>query len=127
MQYKRRNCRRRIYGKLLYYTAIAFDGDTRVVPVEVNVSDSTNASDAGIRLADALENNHLRHVLVLSDGQLVNGTELVQGLNSCLTMHVAATRGLEGDGALFEKTLVLNQKGESKEGLITALGLYGKV
>jgi hypothetical protein len=108
------------------YTAIAFDGDTRVVPVEVNVNNNLSASDAGIQLADALGNNHLRHVLVLSDGQIVNGTELVQGLNSCLPMHVAATGGLAGDGALFEKTLVLNQKGEPKEGLITALGLYGK-
>src|SRR5208283_907554 len=55
----------------------------------------------------------LIHVLVISDGLSVNGSELVRGLKENLPEAVTITGGLAGDGERFKDTLVV-------------LGLYGK-
>ena len=80
--------------------------------------------DAGKRLAGQLSHENLVHVMVFSDGRIVNGTQLVSGLNSFLPASVAVTGGLVGDGAEFKKTLVgFNEPG--REGNIVAIGFYG--
>jgi hypothetical protein len=66
----------------------------------------------------------LAHVLVLSDGSSVNGSDLVRGLIRYLPTGVAATGGLAGDGARFGATLVFNN-GVPEKGAIAAVGLYG--
>jgi hypothetical protein len=64
-------------------------------------------------------------VFVLSDGALVNGTELALGFNEVLPPAVALTGGLAGDGARFEKTLVgLDER--PIPGRIVAIGFYGR-
>lgn len=79
---------------------------------------------AGRALADALDPEGLVHVLVLSDGLHVNGSELVQGLSERLPRGVAATGGLSADGSSFERTLV-GVDGEVGEGMVVAVGFYG--
>jgi hypothetical protein len=83
-----------------------------------------HSRDAGIRLAGMLPKEGLVHVLVLSDGQRVNGSDLVAGLRLALPPNVQITGGLAGDGARFEHTLVLVD-GDAKEGRIGVVGLYG--
>jgi hypothetical protein len=62
---------------------------------------------------------------VVSDGQLVNGTELARGLNERLDRAVTITGGLAGDGERFEKTRVgLDEI--PVPGRIVVVGLYGK-
>jgi hypothetical protein len=80
---------------------------------------------AGATLAQALPAAGLRHVFVLSDGQRVNGSELVRGMLRHLPPGVQVTGGLAGDGARFERTLVLAD-GQPTEGVVAALGLYGE-
>jgi hypothetical protein len=64
-------------------------------------------------------------VLILSDGSLVNGSDLVDGVNESLKGKILITGGLAGDGAEFVSTLTgLNNKPE--KGLIVAIGFYGK-
>ncbi|MFO0984063.1 MAG: FIST N-terminal domain-containing protein [Planctomycetota bacterium] len=79
---------------------------------------------AGAALARQLAAPTLRSVLVLSDGLSVNGSELVQGLNSVLPEHVVVTGGLAGDGDRFQRTWVIEQ-GVPKTGYVTAVGLCG--
>jgi hypothetical protein len=63
-------------------------------------------------------------VLVLSDGSMVNGSELARGLNSENHKGVPITGGLAGDAARFERTLCgLNDRLES--GMVVVIGLYG--
>lgn len=86
--------------------------------------DGEASARAGAAVAQALPSAGLRHVLVLSDGQRVNGSELVRGMLRRLPPGVRVTGGLAGDGPRFEQTLVLAD-GEPREGVIAALGLYG--
>ncbi len=106
-------------------TAIQFDGNTHVKAAEAVISDSIDSKTAGSNLSKELNQEGLRHVLILSDGQVVNGTELVEGLNEGLPESITATGGLAGDGARFEKTIVIDSEGNGRSGIVVALGFYG--
>jgi hypothetical protein len=67
----------------------------------------------------------LRHLFVLSDGLLVNGSALVEGLKSALPEDVTVTGGLSGDGDRFQETLVVLD-GPPESGIIAAVGFYGE-
>jgi hypothetical protein len=107
----------------LVSTAVRFE-DTRIQSASVSMSQVSDSSEAGRQLAAALPPEGLVHVFVISDGQQVNGSELVRGLLEKLPERVQVTGGLAGDGARFEKTLVF-ANGEAMEGVISAIGLYG--
>jgi len=71
-----------------------------------------------------IKNRDLKNVRVISDGQKVNGSELVEGLEEGLPAEVIITGGFAGDGARFNKTLVgLNES--PIEGRIIVIGFYG--
>ncbi|MDQ8160326.1 MAG: FIST N-terminal domain-containing protein, partial [Gemmatimonadota bacterium] len=78
----------------------------------------------GAELAGALRADDLVHVLVLSEGLQVNGSELLAGLREQLPAHVLVTGGLAADGAQFEKTSVCIDGG-CAEHAVAAIGLYG--
>lgn len=104
-------------------TAVCFE-KTEIKTAAVQVSDFKNSREAGKHLAVALEIEGLKNVLVISDGQKVNGSELVEGLKECLPPEVLITGGLAGDGSRFKKTLVgLNES--PVEGRIVVIGFYG--
>lgn len=118
-----------IYGtevtdETLVATAVAFD-HTRLHGVSLNLDDVINSYQAGERLANSLPHEELVHVLVFSDGQNVNGSELVSGLTEHLPAGVTLTGGLAGDGDRFQETLVL-WDGPPKPNIIAVLGLYGE-
>jgi hypothetical protein len=118
-----------IYGtevtdETLVATAIAFE-HTRLHGVSLKLSDVSNSFEAGERLANSLPRESLVHVLVISDGQNVNGSELVSGLTQHLPVGVTLTGGLAGDGDRFQETLVL-WDGPPEPNIIAVLGLYGE-
>jgi hypothetical protein len=116
----------RIYDNTLSAMALRFEGDTRVRTVETEVSEAGQSREAGRRLAEDLAAGgpDLKGVFVLSDGLLVNGSELVAGFNGILPPDVAVTGGLAGDGSRFERTWVLRDGGP-RTGAVTAVGFYG--
>lgn len=86
-----------------------------------------NAEDSfavGERLVQQLPKEGLRAIFVLSDGLKVNGSRLVQGINSGLPKQVVVTGGLAGDGPNFKQTWVI-QDGEVTSDVVTAVGFYG--
>lgn len=88
----------------------------------------TQAGDsraAGQRLAASLIAPDLKGVLLLSDGLVVNGSELVAGLIDSLPAGIQITGGLAGDAARFEHTWVLVD-GKPARQCITAIGFYGQ-
>jgi hypothetical protein len=118
-----------IYGtevtdETLVSTAIAFE-HTRLHGVSLNLDDVTDSYQAGERLANSLPHDSLVHVLVFSDGQKVNGSELVSGLTQNLPAGVTLTGGLAGDGDRFQETLVL-WDGPPEPNIIAVIGLYGE-
>lgn len=77
-----------------------------------------------MRLAQQLDQHNLSNVLIISDGQHVNGSELVRGLQRSLGTNTLITGGLAGDGVRFTKTLVgLNN--DASENFIGAVAFYG--
>jgi len=113
----------RVYDDTIVATAVRFE-HTNFKIHQVKLSEVDGSVQAGERLAEALDHKGLVHVFVLSDGQHVNGSELVRGLISKLPKSVQVTGGLAGDGARFERTLVFANN-EANEGAVSIMGFYG--
>lgn len=105
-------------------TAIEFEKSSKVSIQRINIVETQNSFTAGQALAKALEKDQLKHVFLISDGHLVNGSELVKGMVSTLPHSIPLTGGLAGDGTRFEKTIV-GLNATPKEGEIVAIGFYG--
>lgn len=117
----------------LVVTAVQFE-HSQFVSVQVDLKHTPGGFEAGEEIARKLPRSvrdpatgteeKLAHVLVLSDGLKVNGTDLVAGLVNHLPEGITPTGGLAGDGARFGETLVFRD-GVPEKDTITALGLYG--
>lgn len=103
---------------------IAFEFEkTKIVSHQINTDNCTNCFDSGIKLMEKFDKTDLSYVFVLSDGNTVNGSQLVNGLNS-VAGKIKVSGGLAGDGVNFTSTLVgLNE--EPSENNIIAIGFYG--
>lgn len=104
-------------------TAIQFE-HTQIRTASVELKAFPSRRDAGEFLARELMEDDLGLVFVLADGQNVNGSALVEGMNKVLREKVPVTGGLAGDGASFRKTLV-GLNAAPQPGMIVAFGLYG--
>lgn len=112
------------YESSVAITAIEFE-KTAIKAKEVAITQFENSFEAGQFLMQNLKGKHLKWVLVISDGNEVNGSEFVKGINSERPQGVLVTGGLAGDGINFKKTVVgLNKKPIS--GKIAAIGFYGE-
>jgi len=105
-------------------TAMALE-KTRIRTVATEIAGAAESFSVGRELAGRLAGPDLAHVFVVSDGSLVNGTELARGFNECLPSGVSVTGGLAGDGVRFEKTVVgLDEP--PRVGRVVAVGFYGR-
>jgi hypothetical protein len=126
-------CGTEVSDDALVTTAIHFD-HTHVRSAQVSLDVNSDSQTAGEFLSQWLPHSvgverdcrqeKLAHVLVLSDGLGVNGSDLVRGLMKHLPEGVTVTGGLAGDGARFETTLVF-KNGDPQKSVIAAVGLYG--
>ncbi len=105
-------------------TAIELEA-ARVEARKEPIAAAADSAGVGRRLAASLSGNGLSHVLVLSDGLAVNGSELVRGLSGTLPPNVAVTGGLAGDGGRFARTVACLD-GPSHGSQVVAVGLYGE-
>ena len=86
------------------------------------IGDSFNC---GQKLAKAFPRNDLSGLYIISEGLLVNGTELIAGVYAGLPDHVPVAGGLAGDGSNFKATYVLGPNGPTS-GLVAGVAFYGK-
>ena len=107
----------------LVATALSFER-SRVSTASVAIGSMAESADAGRELAAQLDPTGLRHVLVLSEGLHVNGSELVRSLTEALPKGVAVTGGLAGDGSRFQHTAVALD-GRPHGDRVVAIGFYG--
>ncbi len=103
--------------------AIRFD-NTVFKTASVTTADFGNSYDAAKALVGLLPQQDLSCIFVLSDGSVVNGSELVKGLNDATANQVLITGGLAGDAADFQSTLV-GLNAPPSNGKIAAVGFYG--
>lgn len=105
--------------------AVAIQFESTEVRAEcADVSDASESEAVGRSLGQCLASPMLRHVLVLSDGLCINGTQLARGLRASLPAGVGTTGGLAGDGARFERTLVGLGRSVAPHRVV-AIGFYG--
>ena len=126
-------CGAQVFDESIVITAIRFEY-TQIKDVQVQLKEVESSCQAGEYLAKALPStlpslgangeDKLVHVLVLSEGLKVNGSDLVRGLTSQLPSGTTVTGGLAGDGDRFEETIVFGDSEPLKE-TIAAVGLYG--
>lgn len=104
-------------------TAVQFE-KTAIRTARVVLDDFPNSREAGRELARQLNCPGLAHILVISDGVRVNGSELTKGLGDVAPSNVSITGGLSGDGARFQHTLVCDGD-DCRSGTIVGVGLVG--
>lgn len=112
-----------VYDYTMVATALYFE-KTCLKAISLPIIPNQSSQELGIKLFSMLQASELAHVLVISDGMVVNGSELVDGFNLNNNMHIPITGGLAGDGDRFKHTFTgLNQI--PSEGNVTAVGFYG--
>lgn len=126
-------CGAQVFDDSIVTTAISFE-HTQIKDVQLYLDQVNSSYQAGEHLAKALpltmpsltisRENKLVHVLILSEGLKVNGSDLVRGLISQLPKGTTITGGLAGDGDRFGETLTFGDSEPSKE-TIAVVGLYG--
>ncbi len=103
--------------------AISFD-KTKISVQQDNIKNHSNSKELGQSTAQQFNQDGLQYLMVVSDGNLINGDDLIEGIKSVIHPDVCISGGLAGDGARFEKTLV-GLYPDVKEGNLVLLGLYG--
>ncbi|HEX5126645.1 MAG TPA: FIST N-terminal domain-containing protein [Rhodocyclaceae bacterium] len=105
--------------------AIAIRFDTTKLKLACRSVDGVDASSrCGVAIGHALEGDGLAGIFVLSDGLVVNGSELVAGITSVVGHDIPLTGGLAGDGAEFGETLVGADDAPHPH-RVAAIGFYG--
>lgn len=112
-----------VYDDSLVVTALEL-ASTPIKVIRASSDQFDSSFDAGVSLAGSLSKDHLKYVMVISDGQQVNGTELVNGLSRELPETVLITGGMAGDGDRFEETIVWHND-TIEAGDIVICGFYG--
>jgi hypothetical protein len=116
--------RQQVHDGTLALTALRFDR-ARAHGVATDIRGMGDSFGAGARLAESLPAEGLRHVLVFGTGVHINGSALVEGLQSRLAPAVQISGGLAGDGGAFVETFTLGN-GRSASDQLVAVGLYGE-
>ena len=98
---------------------------TRIKKCCYKLKDVSESYVAGEMLARELQSEDLKHVFILSDGIDVNGTRLIEGVNSVYDQKINVSGGLAGDNAAFKKTFVADMENHFVSNCISAFGFYG--
>ena len=113
----------KVLDNTLCITAISF-ASTQIQSNLINIQQHNNSFEAGKHLFKSLVSQGLKSIFLVSDGTMVNGSDLIAGLNSENDIGVTISGGLAGDGSNFESTLTgLNET--VGQGNIIAIGFYG--
>ena len=106
-------------------TAIEFEKSSFIIK-KANLFDfGEDSYSIGKDLIQQLDLEDLKHIFVISEGSFVNGSRLIEGIESKLPGEVKITGGICGDNDKFEKTLVSFQT-DPAEGEIIIIGFYGE-
>ncbi len=113
-----------VYDESAVITVISFE-NTTLKTASLNLDGFKDSFELGKSLIQQFDTNGLTSILILSDGLLVNGSQLVGGMEAGNLGKVLITGGLAGDGTQFDNTLV-GLNGIPKIGTVAAVGFYGE-
>ena len=112
-----------VYDNSIVATAIELE-QSRLKCVKTHISEHVSSFDAGLFLKEQLQSDDLSGIFIISDGLMVEGSELVRGFNHENTKNIPITGGLAGDAARFQNTYTSLNEAPGK-GNIIAVGFYG--
>jgi len=98
---------------------------TRLRQASARFSEGADIRAIGQSLAQDLWREDLRGLMVMAEGLLLNGSELIEGLAVVIPAKVPVFGGLAGDGGRFQNTLVISGKVPTAK-TVTAVGFYGE-
>jgi len=105
-------------------TAMSLEHGTVEVSVK-DFSEDDNQEEITHALVQALPQEGLKHLFLLSDGLNTNGSALAKGANNAVEDTISITGGLAGDGTEFEETWII-ANAEAKQNRMVAVGFYGE-
>lgn len=105
-------------------TAIEFEKSTYTIFRENSIDHNKDAIQLGKKLIKKVPKEGLKHVFIISEGSFVNGSALIEGLETMIN-DVAITGGLCGDDSRFEKT-ISGYNENPKEGEVILIAFYGE-
>lgn len=111
-----------VYDDSLSVTAIEFKNTNTAVVAKTIESD--DVYELAQSLIEKLPLTDLKYLLVLSDGQVVNGSKLAEALTELLPNDVIITGGLAGDGTNFTETYTRCNASVSDKQVVLC-GFYG--
>lgn len=98
---------------------------TNLKLVHEHLTKEEDSKKTGESIKQKLMADDLRHILVLSIGHSVNGTELVEGLNEKNNKAISVSGGLAGDSTRFEQTWTYTKEHGLCTDRVAAIGFYG--
>ncbi len=113
-----------VYDDSAVITVISFE-KTTIKTASLNLDGFNDSFELGKSLVEQFDSTGLTSILILSDGLLVNGSQLVSGMEVGNKAKVLITGGLAGDGVQFDNTLV-GLNGVPRIGTVAAIGFYGE-
>ncbi|MCX6305726.1 MAG: FIST C-terminal domain-containing protein [Bacteroidetes bacterium] len=113
-----------VYNSNIVCTAVWFENTAVAIAAE-HIHSMEDSFAIGEKLAAKLDKEHLVHIMVLSEGLNINGSELTKGLNDRLSNRIPVTGGLAGDQANFAETVIVHNHAGEKN-LVLAIGFYGE-
>jgi hypothetical protein len=102
-------------------TAICFDNAW--VELSTITFNDENIEKLSENLINNLPKDNLKHIFLISDGLLINGSDLVKGINK-INSFTSVTGGMAGDGGRFLETFVIANNIPTKRAVV-AVGFYG--
>jgi hypothetical protein len=117
-------CSEEVYDQNIVITAVWFE-NSKFKIAEEYIQSMDESYQVGEKLAEKLNKEDLVHIMIISEGLNVNGSELTKGINNSLNDRISVTGGLAGDQANFNETVIVHNKA-GKKNLVLAIGFYGK-
>ncbi|MDG9672040.1 FIST C-terminal domain-containing protein [Hahella sp. CR1] len=113
----------KLYDSCICLTAATF-ASSRIETLSADFHDFGDSGALGAHLAEQLNTEGLVHIFVMSDGHVVNGSDLIRSVCKKLPDNIYMTGGLAGDGMDFKETKVwLND--QYRGGLVALICFYG--
>ncbi|GBF27283.1 hypothetical protein MnTg02_02335 [bacterium MnTg02] len=112
------------FGEDDMVTAAIRFSDTKLQLTSADIRDPNQSYACGKTIGADLKADGLAGIFVLSDGTMVNGSDLAEGIADGAGENVPIVGGLAGDGDRFEETLV-GAGDRPRSGKIGAIGFYG--
>lgn len=114
-----------VLDESIVVTAIEFEKSSFVIKTANILDFNKDSKELGIELYSKMPLENLKHLFVISEGSFVNGSSLINGLETEIHGKTVISGGLCGDDARFEKTLA-SYKENPKAGEVVMIGFYGE-